>query len=342
MSLLRPWIVWGIPIALAFALAIEWISWRNTKRLFNISRDAVMLARLRRGRAVALVLFAGVVIFTALALAGPYRAGSVEKRGLRAIVVLDVSWSMSAADYPQPISTRFEAAKRALHQLFQRFPEGQVGLVVFAGKALQWVPAMQDFGAFEWILENWVKLGVAPAQGSEIAEGLAQALILLTAEVDDPNADPREYWRDPQTGKVNYWRNPTTGKADAVVILLSDGGDKEIPSEILDAYVREGIRIVAVGLGRPAETSITLRSVSGETKTYSTRLNEGVLREISRITGGEYVHVVSSRELAEVFARHPDYLRPSLVPEAVIELYQWPASIALLFAVLWVLSVMRR
>jgi hypothetical protein len=250
---------------------------------------------------------------------------------------------MSAADYPQPISTRFAAAKLALHELFKRFPEGRVGLVIFAGKAFQWVPAMRDLGAFEWILENWVELGVAPAQGSEIAEGLAQALALLTAEVDDPNADPREYWRDPQTGKVNYWRNPKTGKSDAVVIVLSDGGDNpEIPREILDVYVREGIRIVAVGLGRPEETSITLRSVSGETKTYSTRLNDAVLREISRITGGEYVQVVTGRELAEVFARHPDYLRPSVVPEAVIELYQWPASIALLFAMLWVLSAMRR
>lgn len=338
----RPWVLWLIPAVLAVIGIAEWIGWRLTLRALHRMGQTDRSPYAARRRLQTFMLLAVGVSFALAAVAGPYVKGTTSKNALHAIFVLDVSWSMAAKDYPEPLPTRFERAKDAIFASLTRYREGQIGLVVFAGKAFPRISRMRDFRAFAWMLEHWVQLGQAPSQGSELKAGLETALAVLTATVDDPDADPQRYWRDPVTGRVNYWRNPKTGKINAVVVVLSDGTDATRPPlEIFDEYQKEGVKVLAFGLGSPEGTVVTMDFL-GEKKSYPTRLNELPLKAVAEATGGTYVRVVTGRELADTLSAYPEAFIATPVPVAAKELFQWPLGIAVCFAVLWMLRMFRR
>jgi len=321
IGFLRPFVLVFIPIVIALLAVIEFVGWTRTASVLRQLGQAERSHKLLKERMRAALLVLLSVVLALVALAGPYTKGTVTRKLLSAVVVFDVSWSMSARDYPEPMPMRFDRAKDTVITALKRYQKGRVGLVAFAGKAFPWTPLMRDFRALEWMLKYWVILGLAPAQGSELKSGLEMALKVANAE-----------FRDPNTGKIN-----------AVVIVVSDGTDNDNPPyDVLAEYQKEGVKIISVGVGQPELTEITLPlGCKTDCKTYSTRLNELPLKAIASATGGSYVRVVNGRELADALAKLPDAFTSvsTTVPDK--PLYQWPLAASIILAVLWIFRITR-
>ncbi|HMF12525.1 MAG TPA: VWA domain-containing protein [Gemmataceae bacterium] len=193
--------------------------------------------------------------------------------GRDVVVVLDASRSMLAE---QP--SRFERAKAALADLsweVQRLGGHRLGLVVFAGGAKIACPLTHDYDHFREIVGQ-IDAAELPEElrpessrsGTRIGAGLVEAVeaahdarfrgyqeIVLVSDGDDPARD--EEWR---------------------------GG--------ISAARARAIPVHVVGVGDPDNAS-PIPTPSGPLRrgdeTVLTRLEEGPLEEIARLTGGKYV-----------------------------------------------------
>lgn len=337
----RVWALWLILAAVPAAALLDSIGWKRTLRLLRIMRQEDSAPRHRALRLQASACFLAAVVFALAALAGPFLSGPVYQQALRGIIVFDVSRSMGAEDYAEPMRSRFERAKDALGEALKRWPESEMGLVVFAGEAYVWIPRMRDMRALDWVVRNELELGLAPDEGSNLGSGLAAALAVLLATHEPKESDKNEadrYWKDPETGRINYWRDPETGRIGAVVIVLSDGVPDNLPQETIDAYQRAGVKAVVGGVGSTADIEVTLANG----KTYNVPLNEPMLKSAADATGGEYVRIETGRELAEAISRNSDYFFTVKTDTVERDMFQLPLAASILFAALWVLRMTRR
>jgi Ca-activated chloride channel family protein len=336
---LRPEALWIIPIVFLAVILFERWRWVRTMRVLVRLGQENLAPRLRSRRLKSLMLFLAAVAMGLLALAGPYSAGITYQQGLRAVVVFDVSRSMGAADYTEPMPTRFERAKDALVQVLRRWPESEISLVVFAGKGFIWIPRMRDMQTLEWIVENWIELGMAPKEGSNLDSGLEAAFqVLTTAHAPREGEDVSRYWWDPATGRVNYWRDPATGRIAAAVIVFSDGVPDSFPEKALKLYQREGVKIVVAGVGQPRDITVTL----ADKKTYNVPLNETMLAAVASATGGEYVRIAHGSEAADALSRHKEFFAPIPLEGINRDLYQWPLAVSFFLILIWILREMRK
>ncbi|KIC39098.1 BatB protein [Ruegeria sp. ANG-R] len=115
-----------------------------------------------------------------------------------------------------------------------------------------------------------------------------------------------------------------------VLVLLTDGANNEgVMDPIKAARLAQelGIRIYTIGVG------------SG----YSRDLDEGALRQIANLTGGEYFRATDVQGLAQIY-RAIDRLEPvsgdPLHVRPEVALYYWPAAAALILAGLFVLMTL--
>lgn len=318
IEFLRPFALWITAIAIFFVWLADVKGWKKTCGFLNCFGQSERIPSASRKRMQALILAVGFFAFAGIALAGPHLKGEREVWEIRAILSLDGSWSMAAKDYPSPKAMRFERAKDAVGEFIKRYQyQGEMGLVIFAGKASPVVLRTKDLRAFYWVLENWIELGHAPAQGSELTAGLAMSLAVAKHSYDN---------------KV-------------VVVLLSDGTESSASAEVLAKYREANVKVLVVGVGMPDRVTVAMLPPTPQNrsgKEFETRLNEAPLREIASKTGGEYARLVTGRELADVFSKHPEWMHARKENTAVRDLFQIPASIALFFFVMLFLRIIRR
>jgi Ca-activated chloride channel family protein len=86
--------------------------------------------------------------------------------------------------------------------------------------------------------------------------------------------------------------------SSAVIVLLSDGENNENPDplEAAQAASDRGVRIHTVGVGSPAGTVLKVNGFS-----VHTRLDEGLLKQISQITDGNYYNATSEQDLQDIY-----------------------------------------
>jgi Ca-activated chloride channel family protein len=124
----------------------------------------------------------------------------------------------------------------------------------------------------------------------------------------------------------------TGKKGETVLILLTDGGNNAGLMDPLAAAkmaASAGLRIYTIGVGAAAQQGFF--GTSGNTD-----LDEGTLKSIARITGGEYFRATDAAALQKVYERI-DKLEPSAAREQWYrphrEWFQWPLGLALLFSI---------
>ncbi len=227
--------------------------------------------RARAARAVLLVLALGLLV---VALARPQfgtRVETVRREGNDIVVALDVSRSMLAEDVGP---NRLERSKIEIQRLIQRLEGDRIGLVAFAGQAFVQSPLTTDYGAARLFL-NAMDPDLVPVQGTNLGEALSVALDGFRTKPGMP--DTREH---------------------RVVVVVTDGEDHE--GEIDAAVERArtaGVRIYTVGVGSPDGVPIPEFDERGQRRGFkrdeqgsvvTTRLDEAVLMQISRLTGGRH------------------------------------------------------
>ncbi len=317
----------GVPAALGALIVLPVVWWLRRKAAVQAlpfsALDTVTAAlprpsRVRRwlGR-LRLIALAGCV----LALAHPYARGAARREsrdGIDIVLAFDISSSMLAEDF-QPLN-RLEVARTQVKEFVRLRDSDRIGLVSFAGEALTQVPLTAD--------HDLVLAAIDGLQPGQLDDGTAIGTAIATAS--------------------NRLR--TAHGHSKVLVLLTDGVNNRgqvDPRTAARAAAAFGIRVYAIGVGTEGMAPVPVgRGLFGlRYETQRVEIDEALLTEVARATGGRYFRAKDAAGLERVtreidrLERTPTLARRSL-PRS--EWYVLPASIALVALVLEAWLLLRR
>lgn len=262
-------------------------------------------------RALVVVALALVV----LAWAAP-RVGKgvkvVKREGADVVIALDLSASMLTQDVKP---NRLEAARRAAETLVSRLAGNRIALVGFADRGFIYCPLTLDESALNMFLV-YLSPGAVVDQGTNLKSALEESVKALKT---------------------------SSGKGRAVVLITDGedhGGQAEAAAQVAS---RSGVRVHTLGVGTEQGEPIPVLDSRGNVSGYKrdrndnvvvSRLNAGILREISRATGGEaLVLSQGEREVARIAQAVQGMDKAALEQrsfEHYVELFQFPLGLAVL------------
>lgn len=310
--------LWALPVLIALYVLYHY----RRRRQFSRLGDAERLAHItnRRSRIRPSLKFAFQLIAIALcviALARPQMgisSGTERKRGIEAVIMMDVSNSMMADDV-QP--SRLERSKLLVSNLIDKMDDDRVALGVFAGEAYPQMPITHDYSSAKLFLDA-INTGMVTLQGTN-----------LTAAIE--------------LGAISFTEDKKAGKA---IILITDGEDHvEGAKEAAQAVAKEGIKLFVVGVGSPKGSAIplpdggVLTDLNGNP--VSSALNENLCREVAKAGGGIYFHLDNTSHAQEELLTALDGLQKSESSSVFTEYneqFQALAFLAMLFLIIDVLT----
>ncbi len=201
---------------------------------------------------------------------------TVKREGVDVVFALDVSKSMLVEDIAP---NRLDKAKQLITQIINNLAGDRVGIIGYAGSAFPQVPITTDFAAAKLFLAG-MNTDMVSSQGTAIT----QAIELAQTFYDDED----------QTNRVLF--------------LVSDGEDHggNIP-KIAEEAAEKGIRIFTIGVGTVEGGPIPIKK-NGVLQYYLrdsnneqviSRLGEETLKEIAKITNGEYIDGTNTKEVVD-------------------------------------------
>jgi Ca-activated chloride channel family protein len=278
----------------------------------SLVRDAMPKASRRRHLPFVLVLAA--VAFLAVALARPVSVVAVPTNQTTVLLTIDVSGSMCSSDIPP---TRIEAAEAAAADFItHQSSSTQIGLVAFSGFAELVQAPTNDQAKLLAALHS-----LATGRRTAIGSGLLAAIDAISS-VDHAVA--------PSTAIGAQGPVPVAPGAYApdIVVLLTDGASNTGPAP-LDAAQEaadRGVRVFTIGFGTAnggaLESGCAQQflgrepnfgggfgqgggNVGGGLGGFRRGIDEGTLRQIAQLTGGQYYPAESAGDLEQVFASLP-------------------------------------
>ena len=319
----QPWAAWSAWLALGAAVLMV-IGLRRRRRLLALVAASPLLARLAPNldlsRAwIRAALAALALVALTLALMDPrwgMQVEQVQRRGLDAIFVLDVSRSMLAGD---ATPSRLERAKQFVIDASEALEGDRVGLVDFAGTAALRVPLTLNYAAFRQAVQNLEPKG-ATRGGSMLGEAIRMA--------------------------ANSF--PAADKGARAVIVLTDGEDmgSEPAKAAATALEELGVRVFTVGIGDTRDGArIPLTGTDGQRRYLVhdgqevwSKMNPDTLREIAQAGGGAFVPAGTAQiDMAAVYRDSLAGLdrvdQESSLVKRQTPRFQWFAGAALLLLV---------
>lgn len=315
-------------VVFAFILLLAWLEQRSQRDLGQLialvlqQRLVVRSTPLRRRLRLLFLALCGV--FLTLALMRPQgglQIVAMPKVGAEIMVCLDVSRSMLAEDVAP---NRLERAKAELRDLLPYLDGDRVGLIAFAGRAVVLSPLTPDFSFFRLVLDEANPQSVARG-GTRLEEPIRKAIAGF--------ADHAEAARS--------------------IILITDGEDQDsFPLEAAKEAAERGIRILAIGFGDEAGSSVVItdpqtggRSLlhDADGNLVQSRLDGALLREIALLTEGAYIPAGTGMlDLESIYTEHIATLTRGQLDQQTQrirhDLFQWPLLLGLLCLLLAVMS----
>lgn len=297
----RLWLLLVIPLLIAGYIFASRHRNRRGMRFTNTSvlgRVVPRQSQWRRHLAFAVSLLS--LISLTVAFTKPFAPVDVPRERATVVVVLDVSWSMSAADVPPD---RMSAAKVAIGDFVKELPDQyNVALVTMSGNPAQVIPPTTNHGSINTALGN-----VTFQDSTAIGETLYQSLRTLNQVPGDPD--------DPES------------VAPGAIVLLSDGENTAGRSPIQAAHeVKEaGVPVYTIAYG----TENGFVDLDGERHRVPPDAN--LLQEIASITGGEFYSAATVSDLAEVYENIGSEVGYEKVEHEITDRF---AGFAIVFAVI--------
>jgi len=279
------WPTFADPAWLLLLLAVPALAWRRRARrptgALLVSRLPLVAGgswRLELPFYLRLAALACAVVALARPQLG-YAWEEATTEGIDIQIALDVSGSMAAKDFAPD---RLAVAKRIVREFVAGRTGDRIGLTTFAGSALTRSPLTSD----RRMLDELVA-ALAPTttpDGTAIGVALASA----AARLKDSRAESK------------------------VIVLVTDGVNNAGEIDPLSAAaVAEGLglRVYTVGVGREGEAPVPVQvrnPVTGQVDerdvTMRVEVDEKLLAEIARRTGGRFYRAADADALAQVFA----------------------------------------
>ena len=280
IEFVNPWIL------LFGLLPVAWYVWRffnkgNFDTTFTVSSsEPIENVISLRGRLIWLpdVLRLLGLLLLIIALARPQltlKEEEVKAEGIDIMLAIDLSSSMLAKDFEPD---RLEVSKEVAVDFVKKRPYDRMGLAVFAGEAFTQCPLTTDQNILTDFLES-LAVGTL-ADGTAIGMGLATA--------------------------VNRLKDSES--KSKIVILLTDGVnntgyiDPETASQIAEEYE---VKVYTIGVGSQgnAMTPVNRRS-NGQYifRMSRVQIDEALLKEISKNTGGRYFRATDRDDLENIYA----------------------------------------
>ena len=215
-----------------------------------------------------------------IALARPQFVSAKETisgEGVDVALALDISGSMASLDF-EP-RNRLEAAKQVIGDFVTERPFDKLGLVIFSSEAFNQSPLTLDHKMLDRALgqvELATELGLE--DGTAIGLGIANAATMLT------NSDAES----------------------KIIVLLTDGVNNAgqiDPLTAAEAAKALGIKVYTIGAARPGQVPVPVDTLFGGQQIIyqESTLDEGTLRQVADITGGQYFRAEDTAGLRAIY-----------------------------------------
>ena len=235
----------------------------------------------------------------------------MEMTGRDMMLAVDLSGSMEYRDMQLDgdDTDRLSLVKHVMGQFIERRHGDRMGLILFGSQAFVQAPLTHDRASVrKWLEESFIGLA-----GRQTAIG--DAIGLAIKRLEHQPAERR------------------------VLLLITDGANNAGRISAVQAArlaAERQIRIFTIGIG--AETQGAQPNSSSlffTERDPSVELDEGTLKEIALLTGGEYFRARNSESFEEI-NQQLDQLEPALREGRTLRqsfpLYQWPLGSALILS----------
>jgi Ca-activated chloride channel family protein len=305
MSFLWPGYLWFLLALPLLPAAYLWLLARRRKQAVRFSsvalvREAAAGRAWRRHVPPALLLLAMAVLL--VAAARPTAKIPLPWARTTILLAMDVSLSMRVSDVKP---TRMVAAQEAAKGFLADLPKNvEVGIVTFAGTSQVAQRPTLDREQLVAVIDGF-QMQRATAIGSAIVVCLAELFPdhgLDVGEMTFGGGKPRGRSIDDKARPATAPFQPVApGSYDAAAIILLSDGRRTTGVDTLEAArmaAARGVRIYVVGLG-----TVDGSSEMPEGMSIYLQLDEPTLREVARLTDGEYHHAGTAESLRSVYAK---------------------------------------
>jgi Ca-activated chloride channel family protein len=190
-------------------------------------------------------------------------------------MAIDVSASMLAKDL---LPNRLEALKNVASDFIKERPNDRIGLVEYAGESFTKTPITSDKAIVLRSLKE-IKYNTIIEGGTAIGMGLATA--------------------------VNRLKDSES--KSKVIILLTDGVNNAgfiDPKTASELAVEYGIKTYTIGLGTNGMSLSPVAILPNGKFQYArvqVEIDEDLLKEIAKVTGGQYFRATNNRSLKKIY-----------------------------------------
>ena len=209
----------------------------------------------------------------------------LQRKGIDVVVAIDISESMLARDIPSADGRRKEQrmrlAQRKIRYLMDALGGERIGLIAFSGKPVRLCPLTIDYNTCAIWLEEFDSR-LIPYGGTALASTIQMAIPMFE----------------------------TSGMNSRALFLITDGDDHEKNTlDAVKAAKAKGIRIYTLGVGSTQETTLDPKDLppppqgqAPDPRPIVTKLNEPLLKEIAKESGGLYRHAeATQRDIRQLF-----------------------------------------
>lgn len=196
-------------------------------------------------------------------------------RGIDIVMAIDVSASMLAKDL---LPNRLEALKKVAADFIKGRPNDRIGIVEYAGESYTKTPITSDKAIVLRSLDD-VKYNTIIEGGTAIGMGLGTAV----NRIKDSKAKSK------------------------VIILLTDGVNNSgqiDPKTASNLAVEYGIKVYTIGLGSNGMALSPIGILPNGSFQYGrvkVEIDEALLKDIAKVTGGRYFRATNNKKLEEIY-----------------------------------------
>ncbi len=195
--------------------------------------------------------------------------------GIDIVLAMDISYSMQTQDF-QP--NRLEAAKDVASNFVSGRPNDNIGMVIFGKESYTLCPMTSDHAVLSNMVQS-IDFDLVDGSLTAIGNGLVTAL-----------------------NRIRH------GEAKSkVVILLTDGSNNAgdvSPNDAASLAQSMSIRVYTIGVGTDKEFEMTTGyDIFGRPikQTVKPDLDEELLKNVARTTGGRYFRATTKEKLTAIF-----------------------------------------